>query len=111
MTNMVKWSAVRLSRKRFLSRITSLTFGLFAGLAAGVPQVAYADGCAGSACGSCNCNQSTHDCVSCGYLLCQNAPAGSCAENQRCWSSGGHLCCDCDCSAGGVGWRCYCHFG
>ena len=110
MTKMLHWGAVRLSRRRLLNRTTTLAFGLFAGLAAGVPQVAYAGGCSGTACSGCNCNGATHDCQACGSTACQNAPAGSCIENQYCWSSSGHLCCDCDCRSGSFGFRCYCHY-
>ena len=40
MTRIIRSTAVRLRRRRFIGRLATLTFGVFAGLAAGVPEVA-----------------------------------------------------------------------
>ena len=108
MTKLLQWSAVRMTRRRMLHRAATMTFGLFAGLAAGAAQVAYAGGCWGSLCQSCNC--SGRECVACGSVACQNSAAGSCTEHARCWYAGsGHWCCDCACRDGSFGYQCSCH--
>jgi hypothetical protein len=107
MTKLLQWSTVRLTRRRFLNRVTTLTFGLFAGLAAGAPQIAYAGGCSGIACAPCNCNGPY--CKACGSTSCSGC-SGCCPNDKRCWAtSNGHTCCDCSCRSGSFGYECYCH--
>lgn len=107
MTQMLHWTSSHLTRRRFVKRVAATTFGLFAGLAAGIPEIAYAGACGGMACAGCNC--SGFDCVACGSTACQNRAPGACTENQRCWQSSGHYCCDCVCRSGSFGFNCTCH--
>ena len=57
MTRMLHWTSSQLTRRRFVKRVAATTFGLFAGLAAGVPEIAYAGSCGGMACAGCNCQR------------------------------------------------------
>ena len=107
MTKLLEWTTIRVDRRRFVHRVTTLTFGIFAGLAAGVPEVAYAGDCTRPLCSPCNCSGT--QCVSCGGTYCQNSPPGGCQDNRRCWFSGTHECCDCDCRSGSFWFTCSCH--
>jgi hypothetical protein len=109
MQELLRWTAVRINRRSMLKRTLGLTFGLFGGLAAGVPQIAWADTCTGpfgsGHCDPCNC--SGHTCVTCGSALCQVTTC-CCGTQSGCWSSSGATCCDCQCRSGSFGWYCFC---
>jgi hypothetical protein len=109
MSDLLGWTAIQLNRRRFIKRLAGLTFGAFAGLAAGTPQLALADGCTayggGGACAGTNCSGSACQPgggVDCFYCY-------GCCGDGACWTSGPHTCCDCRCNAGGVWYYCYCH--
>jgi hypothetical protein len=107
MSRVLRWSATRMTRRSLLGRVAATTFGVYAGLAAGKIQVAYAAACSGTPCASCNC--SGRECVACGSVACQDSQAGSCTEHARCWFSNGAYCCDCACRDGSFGYQCYCY--
>jgi hypothetical protein len=112
MDDLLQRTAIAVNRRGLLKRGTALTFGLFAGLAAGRVEVALADGCTGpfgsGPCAAVNCNGC--NCRSGGGVSCQFV-SGYCPpySGNSCWGSGSHVCCDCQCASGSFGWYCYCH--
>lgn len=112
MERYLRWTAVNISRRRFLHRTLGTAFGVFAGVAAGSAGTAYAaDPCYianGGSCGACNCNH--YRCVSGCSTSCQ-AVTGLCPGDigGGCWNYNGHLCCDCVCRSGSFGYYCWCY--
>jgi hypothetical protein len=110
MSRLLLWTATRINRRGFLRRATALTFGIFSGIAAGIPEVALASGCfTGSfpLCPSQFCSGST--CRSSGTTACRYTSC-CCGNGRPCWTSGSHKCCDCLCTtASGKDFKCICH--
>ena len=109
MSDLLEWAAVEVNRRRFLKRLTGLAFGLFAGAAMGIPELALAAGCTGpfgsGACYSANCNGP--NCQNGGGVVCSNV--GGFCDDDACWTSGAHTCCDCVCRVDVFVFYCYCH--
>ena len=110
MDQLLRWQTLRVSRSRFLTKAATGTFGLFAGLAVGVPRALATDccdapsgSCGGVLCTSFACHSHTPD-VTCQGIdfLCGGG---------NCWSSScGGTCCDCQCcQTSGPCWYCYCY--
>jgi hypothetical protein len=119
MTDLLRWTTIQVSRRRFLKRATILTFGTFAGASATLGRAQFALACPedctapgpGCACYSGNCNGAA----------CQDSPGmccsfvyGFCGVGASCWAydENGHFCCDClcrECPGGSIQYYCYCH--
>lgn len=117
MSELLKWTGVQISRRKFLKRATGATFGVFAGLSVGVPKALAVACCSGPNgqgwCGSLICG-SGHQCIShTNYASCDYAP-GWCTPVTACWTSHycSGTCCDCYCCEyNGTCFYCYCHDG
>jgi hypothetical protein len=111
MNELLRWTALRVNRQKFLKRGAAATFGVLAGVSAGSAQAA---GCpypcigpGGSGhCDPCLC--SGHSCVSGCGALCQTTTC-CCPSGGACWTVSGVTCCDCQCRSGSFGWYCYCY--
>ena len=117
MSEFVTWTGKSLSRKAFLRRSATVTFGLFAGLAVGVPKAfaypcctgPYGSGrCAAEFCTAYACHSHDPD------TTCYNA-YGFCRQGSNCWTTdicaNGSTCCDCHCvdNSSGLDWYCFCN--
>src|SRR5580704_2780872 len=77
MNDLLHWTSIHVGRRRFITRALATTFGLFAGLRVGVPEVLAAACCSGPMgqgwCGNLLC--SGHECISqTQYYTCEYAP-------------------------------------
>jgi len=110
MTRMLEWGAIQVNRRGFLARAAAVTFGIFAGAAAGIPEVAYAGTCQGPygsgycAPENCNSNATCKNMCSSVDCCCYGNPSG-------CWNTtSSHKCCDCGCYRPPTGsYFCVCH--
>jgi hypothetical protein len=102
-------TTIAINRRRFLKRAVTAVFGIFAGLAVGVPA-ALAANCTAPA-GDCRSSGSLCNGINCGgtqYISCQGVH-GYCGEHS-CWTSGSGTCCDCYCCTYyGSCFVCYCY--
>ena len=111
--NLVRMSAVRLTRNRLLRRAAGGAFGLYAGLAVGVPKALATACCTGpNGTGQCGATLCTgHACHSHDPDITCHTVLGFCPGGTGCWSSGScsGTCCDCQCcdSTGACAY-CYC---
>jgi hypothetical protein len=114
------WIAQKTSRRTFIGRSTSYTFGALAALAVGVPRFKDAPALSSkAACGpsavSPNC-RATSDafcgpgstgttCESGESFSCTKRDSGCDEDGDYCWTYNGRKCCDCTCSyfSGGGG--------
>lgn len=117
MTEIIKWTSQRISRRRFLRTGAAGAFATMAGLSVGVPKALASTCCTGpygsGYCGSILCTYG-HNCQSqtpnatCQYVY------GFCPSGTPCWSSYScsGTCCDCYCCTYyGSCFYCYCHDG
>jgi hypothetical protein len=114
MNKLLGWTARQINRRNFLRGSAVGVFGAMAGLA--TAQVASAHvGC--SPLNGLYCNDlGGNPCTSAGH--CSHNSQWSCGPNLSiyphsggCWSSGGKLCCDCNCytpAGGGINYGCTC---
>lgn len=110
------WLTRQINRRTILRRTAATAFGVFAGVAVGVPYAEAAIPCGPSP----DCRSyssqfcSGHNCV-CGtspYFCCTKWNSGCSSAGNYCWYSGGKKCCDCTCnvySAGGHTYHCICY--
>ncbi len=113
MTDLLQWSALQLSRRRFLKRTSAFVFGIFAGTTVRAP-VALASSCplpcvgpfGTGYCGSCLCNgASCRTGCGCECIF----VTGYCPSGSACWSRSGTTCCDCHCRCDvGLHFYCFC---
>lgn len=114
MSEFVTWTAKKFSRRKFVQRAAAASFGIFSGLAIGVPKAFAYPCCTGpngtGNCGSGFCNG--HAChsndpgVSCVNIT------GYCPSGSPCWTTDicvSGTCCDCQCCESGTCWYCYCY--
>lgn len=112
MNDLLRWTALRINRRKLLKRGVVGTFSLLAGVAAGSAEAGGTClypcvGPGGSGhCDPCLCNG--HMCKSgCGANC--NGVAGYCSGGGAyCWTISGVTCCDCACNSGSFSWYCYC---
>lgn len=118
--------AIAIGRRPFLERLVQGAFAVGVTIAVGARgiQPAFAGSCGPSpACPSGRCDDVANRCRGGGTgKLCHNVSYGHTTcflFHPGCWSSSGHLCCDCccqdatgtACSSCGSGYRkCHCHF-
>jgi hypothetical protein len=112
MQKMLPWMTRQIDRRKFLSRSTTVAFGLFAGAAVGAPSAVAAIPCGPSPdCRSyCTCFCNGSKCHSGTNYSCTYQNRG-CKSGGYCWYSNGKKCCDCYCiwccPGGNVGCICY----
>jgi hypothetical protein len=112
MKHLLSRGAAAINRRRMIQGTTAAAFGAFAALSTGQrPALAQLGPCSGpygtGYCGSSQCNGASCrrnnpygiDCV----------PITGHCDNDSCWQSSGHTCCDCHCRDSGISWYCYCH--
>lgn len=109
MTRLVKWSAMRINRRRALAVAGTGVFGALASMAVGAP--AHAGPCSGPYgtgwCGSALC--SGPNCRNALPYKCYKVTGFCRNPTNPCWASAGHTCCDCRCYEHTDRWYCYCH--
>jgi hypothetical protein len=117
MTELLQWTAIQINRRRFLKRVAGGAFATYAGFAIDAPS-AFAQSCPYPCTGpysSGNCN--TYVSGTCNGAACTSVygvtcdyHSGSCPGGAACWTTSGHVCCDCYCGDyEGDHWYCYCN--
>jgi hypothetical protein len=114
---LLQWTALQINRRSFLKRTLGGAFAAYAGMTVGSSASAVAQSCpypcigpygtgrcTTKVTGTCS-GSACHDVygVSCNYVT------GFCPSGSACWSTSGHVCCDCHCGdMYGRSWYCYC---
>lgn len=110
MIRLLKWTALKTSRRKLIGGALASVFGYYAGVAAGGGGFVCPVPCIGPGgtgpCNSCNC--SGHTCKSGCGASCQGTTC-CCGGSNYCWTRLGTTCCDCNCLSGSFQWYCYCY--